>query len=84
MKYSKKTLSTLEDILSESEFSLRYEKGNFQSGYCIVKEHKVIIINKYFPVDGKINALLEIIKNIEIEFKLLSKKNQEFYLDIIQ
>ena len=84
MKYSKKTLSILEDILTESEFTLRYEKGNFQSGYCIVKEYKVAIINKYFPLDGKINALLEIIKKIEIEFYLLSEKNKDFYLEVIQ
>ena len=40
MKYTKHLLNKLEDIFSESDYVLRYEKGNFQSGYCILKGHQ--------------------------------------------
>ena len=65
----------LENILESQEYKIRFEKGNFKSGYCIIKDKKVVIINKYFSLEGKINALIEIIKSIEISKKLCTKNN---------
>ena len=59
----------LENILESQEYKIRFEKGNFKSGYCIIKDKKVVIINKYFSLEGKINALIEIIKSIKISMK---------------
>ncbi len=84
VKYSKPFLNKLEDIFAESDYVLRYEKGNFQSGYCLLKDTKIAIVNKYFPLDGKINALLEIIKSIEIDPKRLSEKNRALLLELTQ
>lgn len=84
VKYSKPFLNKLEDIFAESEYVLRYEKGNFQSGYCILKDTKIAIVNKYFPLDGKINALLEILKSIDIDPKKLSEKNRALLLELTQ
>ena len=36
IKYTKHNLNKLEDIFRELKITLRYEKGNFHSGYCIV------------------------------------------------
>ena len=41
IKYTSNFLSKLEDLFSESSYILRYEKGNFQSGYCILKDSKI-------------------------------------------
>ena len=84
VKYSKPFLNKLEDIFAESDYVLRYEKGNFHSGYCLLKDTKIAIVNKYFPLDGKINALLEIIKSIEIDPKRLSDKNRALLLELTQ
>ena len=65
----------LENILESQEYKIRFEKGNFKSGYCIIKDKKVAIINKYFSLEGKINALIEIIKSIEISKKLCTKND---------
>lgn len=64
IKYTKNFLDKLENIFAASEYILRYEKGNFKSGYCLLKENKIVIINKYYTLDGKINALIDIIKEI--------------------
>lgn len=64
IKYSKSFLDKLENIFAASDYILRYEKGNFKSGYCILKDSKIVIINKYYTLDGKINTLIEIIKEI--------------------
>jgi hypothetical protein len=64
IKYTKNFLDKLENIFAASDFILRYEKGNFRSGYCVLKESKIVIINKYYTLDGKINTLIDIIREI--------------------
>ena len=75
LKITKIFQSKLENILESQEYKIRFEKGNFKSGYCIIKDKKVVVINKYFSLEGKINALIEIIKSIEISKKLCTKND---------
>lgn len=84
VKYTQQFLNKLEDLFSETEYILRYEKGNFQSGYCILKDTKIAIVNKYFTLDGKINSLIEIIRSIEINTEKLSEKNRKMLHEISQ
>ena len=83
VKYTQNFLNKLEDIFAESDYILRYEKGNFNSGYCLLKETKIAIINKYFPLEGKINSLIEIIRQIELSEVKMSEKNVKLYHEII-
>ena len=55
IKYSRHFLNKIEDIFSESDYILRYEKGNFKSGYCVIKDTKVVVVNKFYSLEGKIN-----------------------------
>jgi hypothetical protein len=82
IKYTPAFLSKLEDIFAESEHFLRYEKGNFKSGYCILKEKKVIIVNKYFSLEGKINCLIEILKQTLVDENKLTEKTKQLYLEL--
>lgn len=84
IKYTKAFLSKLEDIFSETGYILRYEKGNFHSGYCIINESKVAVINKYFPLDGRISSLIEILRTININPENLSEKNRKLFSVISQ
>ncbi|EPR68006.1 hypothetical protein ADICYQ_3078 [Cyclobacterium qasimii M12-11B] len=43
VKYTKNFLDKLENIFASSEYHLRYEKGNFKSGYCILKELRLLL-----------------------------------------
>jgi hypothetical protein len=82
VKYTTQFLSKLEDIFSESDYMLRYEKGNFQSGYCLLKETHVAIVNKYYPLEGKVNSLIEILKQIELNTDKMTDKNKKMYLEL--
>lgn len=84
IKYTPQFLAKLEDIFSESEYVLRYEKGTFNSGYCLLKETKIAIINKYFPLEGKINSLIEILRSIQLDTTRLSEKNRKLFHEITQ
>lgn len=85
IKYTKNFLDKLENLFAASEYILRYEKGSFKSGYCILKDHKVVIINKYFPLEGKINALFDILNELNFNPENFSDKiNQDFLADLRQ
>ena len=84
IKFTNHFLNRLEDIFAESNFILRYEKGNFKSGYCVLKEQRVIIVNKYYPIEGKINCLVDILRNLQLDVSAFKDKTRAFYLEITQ
>ena len=84
IKYTNQFLTKLEDLIAESDYILRYEKGNFKAGYCLLREQKIMIINKFFTMEGKINALLDIIKIVPLETSKFSEKNQKLYEELTQ
>jgi hypothetical protein len=85
VKYTKTYLDKIENLFAASDYMLRYEKGNFKSGYCILKENKVVVVNKYFPIDGKINALIDILKELRLNPKNFTQKvNQDLLQELQQ
>ncbi|MEI7694170.1 MAG: hypothetical protein WCI64_00785 [Chlorobium sp.] len=57
-------LSLLEKSLQELGYTLRYEKGNFLGGECRLREERVVVVNKFLPLEGKIYTLAHVISNI--------------------
>jgi len=84
VKYTKNFLDKIEDLFASSEYILRYEKGNFKSGYCVLKDNKIVIVNKYFTLEGKINALLDIIKELGLSPKDFSDKKLQDLISELQ
>jgi predicted nuclease with TOPRIM domain len=84
IKYTKHFLNKLEDLFSETDYVLRYEKGNFKSGYCLLKDTKIAMINKYYSQEGKINCLVEILRELETDTSRMSEKNRQLYMEINQ
>ncbi|MGI8583005.1 MAG: hypothetical protein ACR2KX_12445 [Chitinophagaceae bacterium] len=79
MKYNQSTLSRLENILEEAGYVVRYERGSFQSGYCILEEKKVVVLNKFLNVEGRINTLIDLIPSLNITYELLTVDSQKMY-----
>ena len=67
MRVTKTTQDKLTEILRSQGYTIRYERGNFKGGHCIVMHEKVIVINKFFPLESKINTLMDIIRDLEME-----------------
>lgn len=78
LKYNTKTLKKLEDVYEASGFIIRYEKGNFNAGYCILEDKKVIVINKYYDTEAKINCLVDIAQEVEFDRGELEQSQKEF------
>ncbi len=83
IKYTKHFLNKLEDFLGKQEYDVRYEKGNFQSGYCLVESNKVVVINKFFDTEGRINNLIEIILQIDIDEEKLDARDKDLLKHLI-
>ena len=81
-KYTKTTLKKIEELFKEIEYTIRYEKGSFQSGYCIVENRKIAVVNRFFDTEARINCLLEILGSIEIDLASLSDKSAALYKKI--
>lgn len=78
-KYTPATLKKLEQVLEEAGFVLRYERGNFASGFCVLESRRVVVVNRFLNVESRINALVEIIGSIIIDESLLSGEMLRFY-----
>lgn len=72
-------MSKLEDLINEGGFLVRYEKGNFKSGYCVLKENKLVLVNNFLPLEGRINILIELVKNLPLEQNFLSDKSSKLF-----
>ena len=82
LKYTRHFLNRLEDLFAESDYMLRYEKGNFKAGFCVLKDMKVVVVNKYYALEGKINCLHEILRTISLDTSRLTEKNLAFYQEL--
>lgn len=63
---------------------IRYEKGSFKSGYCVLQDRRVIVVNKYFDLESRINSFLEMIPELNIDFSQLDEKETSFVLNLQQ
>jgi len=83
MKYTQTTLDKLESLVEEAGYVLRYEKGTFQSGYCILEQKKVVVLNKFLQTEGRINTLIELIPQLAIDTEMLSEESKKMYMDVV-
>ncbi len=83
MKYNQTSLNKLEKILEEAGYVVRYERGSFQSGYCILEDKKVVVLNKFLTPEGRINSLMDIIPSVNINYDLLTRDSQKMYDEML-
>lgn len=65
-------------------YVVRYEKGSFKSGYCILENKQVAVINRYFETEARINSLLDILSLIQIDETALPDEQLQFWTKIKQ
>jgi hypothetical protein len=84
MKYNQLTLNKIEKILEESGYVVRYERGTFQSGYCILEERKIVVLNKFLQTEGRISILIDLIPQLKINIEQLTSETHKAYQEVIQ
>ncbi len=83
MKYTQAVLDKIERIAEESGYVIRYERGNFQSGYCILQSKKVIVLNKFLQTEGRINTMIDLMPQLNINFDALTHESQKMYDEVM-
>lgn len=84
MKYNQTTLDKLEKIAEECGYIIRYERGTFQSGYCILEQKKVIVLNKFLPLEGRINTMLDLLPQLQIIQEQLSPESLKLFTEVLE
>lgn len=74
-KYTKYLLQKLEGLFTDLDYTIRYERGTFQSGYCVVEQQKIVVINRFLDTEARINCLLEILDSIDVDAQDLSEES---------
>lgn len=84
MKYTQHTADKLEKILDEAEYVVRYERGTFQSGYCILEQRKVVVLNKFLQLEGRINTLIDIIPQLNVNPDFFTPETRKTYEEVLE
>lgn len=83
MKYTQTTLDKIEKMVEESGYIVRYERGSFQSGFCILEDRKVVVLNKFLQLEGRINTLIDLVPQLKLDAESLSSESRKLYDDIM-
>ncbi|SEA43036.1 hypothetical protein SAMN05192529_11842 [Arachidicoccus rhizosphaerae] len=79
IKYTTNFVDKLEAILEESKYTVRYERGNFQSGWCLLDHKRVVVLNKFLNTEGRVNTLVELIPQLKIDYDMLTLNSQKLF-----
>ncbi len=83
MKFTQNTLDKVERVIEEGGYIIRYERGTFQSGYCILQEKKVVVLNKFLQTEGRINTLIDLMPLLNINIDDLTHESQKLYDELM-
>jgi hypothetical protein len=71
------TLDKLESLLKALDYRVRYEKGNFKTGACVLENSRVVVVNKFSNLESKIQGLADLIGSLEVQDQLLDDKQKQ-------
>ncbi len=83
-KRIKEKLQKLENLLEEAGYLIRFEKGNFSSGYCVLEHKKVIVINRFLDTEGRIGAISDLLPNLKIDNNRLSPESKRYLQQFLE
>lgn len=63
-KKTRYQMQKLVDKLREFDYTVRFEKGNFKTGYCILEDRKIIVVNKFHDISARIDNLRYILSTL--------------------
>jgi hypothetical protein len=74
-------LSELEHLASNCAISIRYEKGDFDGGYCVLKAERLIVINKRLALTRRASVLAQGLAEVGIDEMYLKPAVREYIED---
>ncbi len=71
-------------LLKTTGYRVRYEKGNFKTGACLLQNSKVVVVNKFSGLESKILAISELARDLDMDYSLLDEKQLAFLQQLKQ
>ncbi|MFM6954128.1 MAG: hypothetical protein ACKOWL_04005 [Sphingobacteriaceae bacterium] len=78
------TLDKLELLLKALDYRVRYEKGNFKTGACVLENSRVVVVNKFSNLESKIQGLADLIATLELQDQVLDDKQKQLLSQLKQ
>jgi hypothetical protein len=72
------TLEKLELLLKTAGYRVRYERGNFKTGACLLQHNRMVVINKFSDLESRIQAMAALARELDIDQNLLDDKQMAF------
>lgn len=61
-----KLLLELEQLLEQSGYRLRKERGSFRGADCIIEGDKLVLVNKNKPTESQLGTIARVLSQIEL------------------
>lgn len=74
-------LLTLERLLAAGGYEVRYERGHFRAGACLVHERRVVVVNRYFDTEARARALETLAPSLALDRDAIADEGQRALLD---
>jgi hypothetical protein len=74
-------LKELESLATSSGISVRYEKGDFEGGFCVLKAERLIVVNKKLAPSKRASVVAQGLAEMGIEERYLKPAIREFIED---
>lgn len=74
-------LKELELLASSSGITVRYEKGEFEGGFCVLRSERLILVNKKLNATRRASILAQGVAEIGIDEVYLKPAVREFIED---
>lgn len=79
LAFTQHNLGKIEDLFAELGYQIRYEKGSFRTGSCVLQNTRVIVVNRFSNLEVRIQSLIQLLREMEVDISLLDEKKTAFY-----
>ncbi|MGF1532640.1 MAG: hypothetical protein ACFCUI_02980 [Bernardetiaceae bacterium] len=81
VRYTREALSQMEKLIAEMGYQLRYERGQFEAGACLLNQQRIVLVSKLYTTQGKIQALRDLLQRLPPP-EALSEGSQAYWDEI--
>ncbi len=78
MKITKKLGERLEQLLEVMGYEVRHGRGNFRGGVCLLDEQRLVVLNQYYPLESRIQSLIDLVVELPADEAPLSPEQRQF------
>ena len=79
-KNLRNTYNELKEVFEKLNYKIVLDKGNFNTGYCLLEHEKIIVVNKNKPYENRVKILSSILSKIDTDDIYLKPKIRELMI----